>query len=152
MSNRKRTKGRPGSTKLDLQTPISAAAREAELHAIEEQFLSEYRAGVHPRLSTYLRRYPDYSAELAAFIAITFNPDNQSSAPLVVNEDEVEDDAQFRDHRAALSSGTRRALEDIFAPDPEATIFGQARVAEQRVRYVSKAAPAGPEEDQSERE
>lgn len=150
MSNRKRTKGRPGSTKLDLQTPISAAAREAELHAIEEQFLSEHRAGVHPRLSTYLRRYPDYSAELAAFIAITFNPDNQSSATLVVNEDEV--DAQFRDHRAALSSGTRRALEDIFAPDPEATVFGQARVAEQRVGYVSKTAPAGPEEDQSERE
>ncbi len=144
MSDIKRAKRRSTATNRDSQTPAHDAAHQLELHAIEEQFLSDWRSGLRPQLSTYLRRYPDYSAELATFVARSFMPDSQSGALLLI------DHVPSYEHRVALSSGTRRALEAIFGADAGPAASPQARVAEQRAGYMDGVAPTSPPEDQSE--
>lgn len=140
MSDRKRMKRRSDEANREGQTPMSNAARELELRAIEEQFLSEQRAGLHPRLSTYLRRYPDFGAELAATIALTFIPDSQAAVALIADGR----DEGAHEKRTALSSGTWRALENIFGSDMGETTFGQSRVAERRADYISESVPKPP--------
>lgn len=146
MSDTKRAKRRSSTTNRASQTPAHDAAHQLELHAIEEQFLSDWRAGLRPLLSTYLRRYPDYSAELATFVARSFMPDSQSGALLLI------DDIPAYELRVALSSGTRRALEAIFGADADIgpAASPQARVAEERAGYMDGVAPTAPTEDQSE--
>lgn len=137
MTTRKQTKRRISAKKRDVQVPMPDAERELELRAIEEQFLAEQRAGLDPQLSTYLQRYPNYGAELATFVALTFIPDSQSGTLLLADDST----APSYEHGAAFSSGTRRALEEIFGADVERTILDQSRVAEQRASYAYEAPP-----------
>lgn len=137
MTNRKQAKRRISATKRDEQIPLPDGTRELELHAIEEQFLAEHRAGSDPQLATYLQRYPDYGAELATFVALTFIPDSQSGTLLLADDSA----APSYEHRAAFSSGTRRALEELFGADVGRTIRDQSRVAEQRASYAYETPP-----------
>ncbi len=143
MSDMKRAKRRSSATNRDSLSPIHDAARQLELHAIEEQFLSDWRSGLRPQLSTYLLRYPDYSAELATFVAHSFIPDSQSGALRLI------DDMPPYEHRGALSSGTQQALEAIFGADAGPAASPRARVAEQRAAYMDGVAPTSPPDDQN---
>jgi hypothetical protein len=78
--------------------------RELELLAIIEQFVSAHRAGQEPRLSTYLRRYPDYSDELTAYVSAYL------ADPGVTDGLE-----NSRVPRLPLSAGAQRALDHLFA-------------------------------------
>ncbi|HEX8037428.1 MAG TPA: hypothetical protein VF510_26465 [Ktedonobacterales bacterium] len=149
MTDVKRTKWRSGAAKGNDQTTMHDTARALELRAIEEQFLAEQRAGLDPRLSTYLQRYPDYGAELAAFIALTFVPRSQVGGALLFADDSA---TSSHEHRIALSSGTRRALDDIFGRMTEKTIPDQARVAERPTPYVHEAPPTTPVGDADDHE
>lgn len=148
MNDMKRTRRRLNVPRDKSQTQMRASARQAELHALEEQFLSEQRAGSHPRLSTYVRHYPDFGAELAAFIALAFIPDSQAGVLLLADDGDVAP----RDLRATLSPGTQRALEEIFGSDEGETISGRSQVAERRAGYVSEAAHSGSEGNEGEQE
>lgn len=138
MTDVKRTKWHSGARTRDDQTPMHDRARELELRAIEEQFLAEQRAGLDPRLATYLQRYPDYGAELAAFIARTFVPDSQVGGALLFADESA---TPSHEQRVALSSGTRRALDEIFGYDTGTTIRDQARVAERHAPYAHETPP-----------
>ncbi|MGZ3674016.1 MAG: hypothetical protein ACXWQR_00685 [Ktedonobacterales bacterium] len=140
MTDVKRTKWRSGATTGDNQKPMHDTARELELRAIEEQILAEQRAGLNPRLSTYLQRYPDYGSELAAFIALTFVPDSRVGGALLF-ADESASATPLHEHRIALSSGTRRALDEIFGCDTGKTMPDQARVAERHAPYAHETPP-----------
>lgn len=144
MSNMRQTKRRSGGTNRDSQAPTPDAARQLELHAIEDRFLSDWHSGLRPQLAAYLRRYPDYSAELATFVANTFVPDSQSGALILI------DNVPSYEHRGALSSGTWRALEAIFGADVGPAESSQSRVAERRSGYMNDVAPPSSAEDQSE--
>jgi hypothetical protein len=141
MTNMKRTKWRSGATPRDDHMRMHDVARELELRAIEEQFLAEQRAGLNPRLSTYLQRYPDYGAELAAFIALTFIPDSQVGGALLFGDDSA---AVSHEQQGILSSGTQWALDEIFGGDAGKTIGDVARVAERRATYAPEGSPTTP--------
>lgn len=146
MTKMKQPKRRHSVAKRVDQTPTSDSLRELhelELRAIEEQFLAEYKAGLTPLLSTYVERYLDYGAELAAFVACTFTPASQPSALLLMNDSA----AESHERGGAFSSGTRRALEEIFGSDRGRSIHIQSRVAEQRASYTFEAPSAPLAED-----
>lgn len=148
MSDMKQTKRRSNATKRESQAPTRDVMRQLELQAIEDQFLSEWRANLRPQLSTYLRRYPNFSTELAAFVALTFIPSGQSGVLLLAG-----DDVPAHEHRVALSSGARQALEDIFGADGgEAASWQssrQSRVAERHAGYGRMDAPTPPAKDEN---
>ena len=139
MSDMKRTKRRSSATKRESQASTRSSTRKLELQAIEEQFLSEWHAGLRPQISTYLQRYPYFSAELAAFIALTFIPGSQSGVLLL-----ADDDAPSHEHRIGLSTGTRRALEEIFGADAGEILSRESRVAERRADYGTPDTPTPP--------
>lgn len=132
MSNMKRPGQRSYHTKRAAagQARALGAAHELELSAIEEQFLAEWHAGLRPQLSAYLRRYPGFGAELAAFVALTFTPEAEEGALCLAYDDEGRRQTQIE-----LSSGTRRALDTLFGSQGGEAPIERARVAERHAGY-----------------
>ena len=106
----------------------TASADDLELLAIEEQFTEAYHAGLGPRLSAYLRRYPQYADELTAFVS-AFLP-------------EAALEARDATHEAPMSPlpspGVQRALDAILAVlDLQPRAHEVSLVAEERAPYAT---------------
>lgn len=99
---------------------LSPEERELQALAIQERFAEEYRAGRNPRLSDYLRAYPDYAASLTNFVARLLDEGAVTEA----------DSAP-----APLSFGSRRALDAIFGASSEQS--STRAVAERRASYAT---------------
>jgi transcriptional regulator with XRE-family HTH domain len=102
---------------------------ELEVLAIQEQFIDEFMRGMSPRLSVYLLRYPQYAAELAAFVA-AFLDDPESATEIALQGTSAPG--------GALSSGMETALKEIARSSgrlPEASIQARSMVAEATVEY-----------------
>lgn len=121
---------RPEATGEPGASSDAGSERELELFAIEEQFAGACRSGARPRLTTYLRRYPQYADELIAF-ASAFLPESALHP-------EDTGSAHEKPEAPALSPGTRRALDAIFASMNTLTqADGLLLVAEQRTAYTT---------------
>ena len=102
---------------------------ELELFAIEEAFIAEYRAGLQPRLSTYLRRSPTHSEALTEFAATFLSAPDET-----IGEEDMIRQETPRTLPTKLSAGTLHALDQIFAA--QESDRPQARsIAERRLRY-----------------
>jgi len=110
--------------------------------AIQQQLLDQWSAGQRPRLSAYVRRYPEYAGMLADFFA-TMPPEAQPVAAEALT-------ASFPE-RLWTGVGVGRALGKIFAAS---TRDDQRlpRVAEERGSYHTGAPAESPDADQGERE
>ncbi len=100
--------------------------------AIEEQFLREWRAGKHPRLSVYALRYPAHAAALAALVA-GLPPDADNPA------ERVETLPESFPERLWNGAGAARALTSAFGDLPaqpaQTDDAPLQRVAEERASY-----------------
>src|SRR5579859_2344651 len=111
-------------------TPVETGDGDAlELFAIEEHFAGAVRAGMEPRLSDYVRRYPQYAEQLTDFVSV-FLPE--------ARRDSVVDGATPEEPAGAgLSPGTRRAIDALFSGLNAATRQDDALlVAEERATYA----------------
>lgn len=93
--------------------------------AVEERFLEEWRGGLRPRLSVYLRRYPRRRATLTALVAALPPDADAVAAPEPPTESFPE--------RLWSGAGMQRALADIFGPAPVER--DTPHVAEERTEY-----------------
>lgn len=97
--------------------PVAENGRELELLAVLDRFAREVEDGTEPRLSTYLRTYPQFAAELTDF-ASGYVVDAQLAAVAA-----AADAGEVRSGQAhELSAGSRRALAALF---PEVASGGQ---------------------------
>ena len=112
--------------------------------AIEEQFLREWRAGQHPRLSVYALRYPAHAAALAALVA-GLAPDVDSSA------ERVETLPESFPERLWNGAGVARALTRAFGALPAQPAQPDdaplPRVAEERSPYDTTRTDGGAARD-----
>jgi hypothetical protein len=97
--------------------------------AIEEQFLREWRAGKHPRLSVYALRYPAHADALAALVAGL--PSDADSSP-----ERVETLPESFPERLWNGAGVAHALASAFGDLPaQPDDAPLRRVAEERASY-----------------
>jgi hypothetical protein len=100
--------------------------------AIEEQFMREWRAGAHPRLSVYALRYPAHAATLAALVAGL--PSDAGASP-----ERVETLLESFPERLWNGAGVTRALASAFGDLPAQPAQPDdaplQRVAEERTSY-----------------
>ncbi|HEX8732594.1 MAG TPA: hypothetical protein VF725_11115 [Ktedonobacterales bacterium] len=104
-------------------------ALDLDALAVQERFLEEWRAGKRPRLSAYLRRYPQHAAALAALVA-ALPPDTLAGTA-------QEPLAESFPERLWTGAGVARALAEIFGPEPAG--HEAPRVAEERAPYQTPA-------------
>jgi hypothetical protein len=76
--------------------------REERILRITEQFIAEQEAGQQPRLTDYVRRYPQYAMEIAGFVAY-YTALEASALSATATVPELSTDAQ-----AALERGWKR--------------------------------------------
>ncbi len=111
MSNMKRVPRHRKTTTPKKPAPLLTGDSQLELFAIEEQFVTEWRAHGNPRLSTYMRQDPDYAGDLATFLVHTFTRDGQVLAPLL---EDAGDGVITSEHPTELSTGMQLALGALF--------------------------------------
>lgn len=100
--------------------------------AVQERFLEEWQAGKRPRLSAYLRRYPQHAAALVDLVA-SLPPDAPAvpaAAPAGATQEPL---AESFPERLWTGAGVARALVEIFGPEPARR--ETPRVAEERATY-----------------
>lgn len=102
--------------------------------AIQERFLEEWRAGRHPRLSVYARRFPAYAAALAECVA-SLAAEAEMAAP--------ESPTESFPERLWRGEGATRAMATIFASGAARQEDAHLpRVAEERSPYQVEQASA----------
>lgn len=108
--------------------------------AIEAQFLREWRAGKHPRLSVYALRYPAHADALAALVASLPPEADNADSPT----GQVETLPESFPERLWNGPGVARALASVFgglpAQLPQDADAPLRRVAEERGAYDATSA------------
>lgn len=100
--------------------------------AIQEQFLAEWRAGQHPRLSVYAARYPAYASLLAELVT-SLPPDARDASDA---EPSIEAHLESFPERLWTGEGVSAALSAIFGEVQRRRSDAQlGRVAEERQSY-----------------
>lgn len=126
----------PDTTRASRSPDTGENGSELELFAIEEHFAAAVHAGAGPRLSDYLRRYPQYAEALTDFASV-FLPEATLEA-----EDSNSDEEPPAPPGPALSPGTQRALDALRAGlDTHSQADETLLVAEERAAYATR--PAG---------